>query len=224
MTWNGRVTVHDDLSRLHASSRAGDTSREIGYSSVTEGEGSLDLLTESGDVRASLGDQPDGRFGVSIWHRGSLRFIPDLIQDLQDEDDSLSGRITTAQDTATNARGRADAAYTRGDDAWDRAGRALADAATAQATGTNARGRADAAYTRADDAWDRAGRALADAATAQSRADSAHNRIDGLDYATPGELSALRDRVASVESQIDVIDSWLRQHTGYPSGGLNPNS
>ena len=79
MTWNGRVNVHDDLSRLHSSLRAADTSREIGYSSVTQGEGSLDLLTESGDVRASLGDQPDGRFGVSITHRGSLRFLPDQI-------------------------------------------------------------------------------------------------------------------------------------------------
>lgn len=60
--------------------------------------------------------------------------------------------------------------------------------------------------------------------TAKRRADSAHDRIDGLNFATPGELSALRDRVASVESHIGVIDSWLRQHTGYPSGGLNPGA
>lgn len=200
MTWNGRVTVHDDLSRLHASSRAGDTSREIGYSSVTQGEGSLDLLTESGAVRAQIGDQPDGRFGVSIWHRGQLRFIPDLIQELQDEDEALSGRISGLGDRMISAEGRLDghdstlaSHNTRIGNAQSRADAAHSNAATAQA--------------RADSAWTRAGTGIANAATAQSRADSAHTRIDGLNYASPGDIATLSNQVQALRSQ---VHDWMQ--------------
>ena len=201
MTWNGRVNVHDDLSRLHSSLRAADTSREIGYSSVTQGEGSLDLLTESGAVRASLGDQPDGRFGVSITHRGSLRFLPDLFTDLEDEDDSLSNRISGLGDRMVSAEGRLNghdstlaSHNTRITNAQSRADSAHSNAATAQ--------------SRADSAWTRAGTALANAATAQSRADSAHDRIDGLNYASPGDIATLSNQVQALRDQ---VHAWMQE-------------
>ena len=201
MTWNGRVNVHDDLSRLHSSLRAADTSREIGYSSVTQGEGSLDLLTESGAVRASLGDQPDGRFGVSITHRGSLRFLPDLFTDLEDEDDSLSNRISGLGDRMISAEGRLD-----GHDS------------TLSSHGTRLNGhdstlashntRIGNAQSRADSAWTRAGTALANAATAQSRADSAHDRIDGLNFASPGDITTLSNRIQALRSE---VHAWIQE-------------
>ena len=200
MTWRGRVSLGDDLRRLHESGRASDMSREIGYSSVTEGEGSLDLLTPSGDVRASLGDQPDGRFGVSITHRGSLRFLPDLFTDLEDEDVALSNRISGLGDRMVSAEGRLDghdstlaSHNTRSTNAQNRADDAHDDAATAQ--------------SRADSAWTRAGTALANAATAQARADNAHTRIDGLNYASPGDIATLSNQVQALRSQ---VHDWMQ--------------
>ena len=221
MTWNGRVSVHDDLSRLHASSRAADTSREIGYSSVTQGEGSLDLLTPSGDVRASLGDQPDGRFGVSITHRGSLRFLPDLFTDLEDEDDSLSSRISGLGDRMVSAEGRLDAHNARIHDNDGRISglgdRMVSAEGTLSSHNTrigNAQSRADDAHSnaataqaRADSAWTRAGTGIANAATAQARADSAHNRIDGLNYASPGDVATLSNQVQALRSQ---VHDWMQ--------------
>ena len=187
MTWNGRVNVHDDLSRLHSSLRAADTSREIGYSSVTQGEGSLDLLTEAGDVRASFGDQPDGRFGVSITHRGSLRFLPDLFTDLEDKDDAQDGRLDGHDTTLGQHGSRLD-----GHDST------LASHNT----------RIGNAQSRADSAWTRAGTALANAATAQSRADSAHDRIDGLNFASPGDITTLSNRIQALRSE---VHAWIQE-------------
>ena len=202
MTWNGRVNVHDDLSRLHSSLRAADTSREIGYSSVTQGEGSLDLLTESGAVRAQIGDQPDGRFGVSITHRGSLRFLPDLFTDLEDEDDSLSDRISGLGDRMVSAEGRLNghdstlaSHNTRIGNAQSRADSAHSNAATAQA--------------RADSAWTRAGTGIANAATAQARADAAYSLAAG--GATGGDVSdALAAAKQYTDSRIAALAQALR--------------
>lgn len=207
MTWNGRVTVHDDLSRLHASSRAADTSREIGYSSVTQGEGSLDLLAESGDVRASLGDQPDGRFGVSITHRGSLRFLPDLFTDLEDEDDSLSSRISGLGDRMISAEGRLDAHNARIHDNDGRISGLGDRMVSAEGTLSSHNTRIGNAQDRADSAWTRAGTGIANAATAQARANSAHTRIDNLSYASPGDISGLQSAINSLTSTVSALNT-----------------
>ena len=207
MTWNGRVNVHDDLSRLHSSLRAGDTSREIGYSSVTQGEGSLDLLTESGAVRASLGDQPDGRFGVSITHRGSLRFLPDLFTDLEDEDVALSNRISGLGDRMVSAEGRLDSHNTRIHDNDGRISGLGDRMLDVEGQGRAHNTRINTAQDRADSAWTRAGTALANAATAQARADNAHTRIDGLNYASPGDIAALSNQVQALRDQ---VHDWMQ--------------
>src|SRR5690606_1720243 len=128
----------------------------FGPVSVAPGDGSLAVTNTAGQEVFGFTEG-----GARVYHRGATKLLNPLLEGTSDTLDTHDGRITTAQDTATNARGRADAAYTRGEDAWDRAGRALADAATAQ-------GAADSAATAASDAWGRAGQALADAATAQS--------------------------------------------------------
>lgn len=212
-----RAWYAEDLRQIKAgiaASRAADTSREIGYSSVTQGEGSLDLLTPSGDVRASLGDQPDGRFGVSIWHRGQLRFIPDLIQELQDEDEALSGRISGLGDRMVTAEGRLDNHNGRISGLGDRMVAAEGTLSSHNTRISNAQSRADAAHSnaataqsRADSAWTRAGTGIANAATAQARADSAHTRINGLNYASPGDISTLSNQVQSLRSQ---VHDWMQ--------------
>ena len=214
MTWNGRVNVHDDLSRLHSSLRAADTSREIGYSSVTQGEGSLDLLTESGAVRAQIGDQPDGRFGVSIWHKWTLRFIPDLIEDLEAEDGSLSDRISDLGDRMISvgnrmlaAEGRLDSHNTRIHDNDGRISGLGDRMLDVEGQGRAHNTRINTAQARADSAWTRAGTALANAATAQARADNAHTRIDGLNYASPGDIATLSNQVQALRSQ---VHDWMQ--------------
>ncbi|UVY83788.1 hypothetical protein NLU66_16500 [Brachybacterium sp. NBEC-018] len=86
MTWQKRVDVGDDLTRLHRSSRAADMSRDIGYSSVSMGEGSLDFIVgdDAENTRVVLGDQADGRFGIGLWHRGGMKYLPDVLEDAED--------------------------------------------------------------------------------------------------------------------------------------------
>ena len=103
MTWQGRVDVGDDLTRLHRSSRAADMSRDLGYSSISMGEGSLDLIVgdDPENVRARYGDQPDGRFGIGLWHRGGMKYLPDVLESAED-------RITGTEQKNTQQDGRLD--------------------------------------------------------------------------------------------------------------------
>lgn len=64
----------------------------------------------------------------------------------------------------------------------------------------------NAAHDRADAAFSRAGTGISDAAAARALASDA--------------LVAANDAKRHAAS----IDTWLRKHTGYPTGGLNPNS
>lgn len=221
MTWNGPVTIRDDLRRLHESGRASDTSREIGYSSITQGEGSLDLIASDGSLAAVYGDQPDGRFGVSLIHKGALRFIPDLVTDLEAEDVALSGRISGLGDRMVSAEGRLDghdatlsSHNSRINSAQSRADDAHGDAATAQARADDAHGDAATAQSRADSAYSRAGTGISDAATAQSRADDAYALASGA--ATSGQLSALASTVADIGNKQASIEQWLIDNLGYP--------
>ena len=79
---------------------------------------------------------------------------------------------------------------------------------------SNAQSRADAAHSnaataqaRADSAWTRAGTGIANADTAQARADSAHTRIDGLSYASPGDIATLSNQVQALRSQ---VHDWMQ--------------
>ena len=83
--------------------------------------------------------------------------------------------------------------------AWTRANEANNAAAQAQA-------RANSATDLASSAYSRAGTGISDAAAARALASDA--------------LAAAND----AKRHAATIDGWLRRHTGYPTGGLNPNS
>lgn len=197
MTWNGPVRLHDDLRRLHESGRASDTSREIGYSSITQGEGSLDVISQAGLVHAQIGDQDDGRLGVSIRHGGVLRFIPDLVQELQDEDVSLSDRISRLGDRMVSAEGTLSSHTSTLSSHNSRIN-------TAQARADNAHSDAATAQSRADSAYSRAGTGISNAATAQSRADAAYALAEGRP--TQSEVDQI---VSNVLALRNAVADWV---------------
>lgn len=227
MAWRGRVSIHDDLSRLHEGARAADTSREIGYSSITQGEGSLDLLTESGARRGVFGDQPDGRFGIALWHRQGLRFLTDLLTEYEavdaDHDSRISDlgrRMIAVGNRMLDAEGRLDRHNDRIHDNDGRisglGNRMVAAESTLGSHNSRISGlgermldvegqgrahntRINAAQSRADSAYTRAGTGISNAATAQSRADSAYSRADSA-YSRAGTAQSRADSAYSLAS------------------------
>lgn len=237
MTWQKRVDVGDDLTRLHRSSRAADMSRDIGYSSVSMGEGSLDFIVgdDAENLRVVLGDQTDGRFGIGLWHRGGMKYLPDVLEDAED-------RITGTEDKNTQQDGRLDGH----DDDVDRidAKNGEQDGRLGSAEGRlsgvegrmgTAEGRLDGhdgtlashntrisnAQSAADNAQDDADAAASAASTAQTRADnayaradSAHGRVDDL-IDTANTLAA---GLSDAKGDIARLESWISRNM-YPAGG-----
>lgn len=231
MVWNSRVSVRDDLVRLHESSRAADMSRDLGYSSISMGEGSLDLIVGDNpdDKRVVLGDQADGRFGISLWHRGELKYAPDVLTDAEDrisateqKNSTQDHRLDAITTLAEANRGRLDVHDGRlgGIDTKNSTQDHRLDAITTLAEAS--RGRLDGhdstlashntrignAQSRADSAYSRAGTGIANAATAQSRADSAHTRIDGLSYASPAQIAQLNDQIQVLRGRVKALEDW----------------
>ena len=86
--------VENELAHLFGLDRKGRTSRNLGLSSITKGEGSLDLYeTDDGPVTHRYGDLPGGAFGVGITHRGAFWNVSDLIGAGEDRDDGQDGRM-----------------------------------------------------------------------------------------------------------------------------------
>ncbi|QCR53201.1 hypothetical protein C1N80_06145 [Brachybacterium sp. SGAir0954] len=179
MVWQPRVTVGDDLARLHESSRAADMSRDLGYSSISMGEGSLDLIVgdDAENTRVVLGDQSDGRFGIGLWHRGGMKYLPDVLEDAED-------RITGTENKNTQQDGRLDGH----DDDVDRI-----DAKNGEQDGrlTGAEGRLGSAEGRLDGVEGRMG--------------EAEGRLDG--HAT--RLGAVEGRNATQDNRLGNHDSAL---------------
>ena len=101
---------HDDLRDLFGFQRAERTARNLGLSSITRGEGSLDLYeTDAGPVTHRYGDLPDGSFGIGITHRGAFWNVSDLIGAGEDRDDGQDGRMDGHASRLGSAEGRLDA-------------------------------------------------------------------------------------------------------------------
>ena len=179
MTWQKRVDVGDDLTRLHRSSRAADMSRDIGYSSVSMGEGSLDFIVgdDAENVRVVLGDQADGRFGIGLWHRGGMKYLPDVLEDAED-------RITATEDKNTEQDGRLDGH----DDDVTRI-----DAKNGEQDG------------RLSSAEGRLGSAEGRLTGVEGRMGTAEGRLDGHD----GRLSGLDDDVSRIDSKNSSQDDAI---------------
>lgn len=100
---------HDDLRDLFGFQRAERTARNLGRSSITRGEGSLDLYeTDDGPVTHRYGDLPDGSFGIGITHRGGFWNVSDLIGAGEDRDDGQDGRMDGHAGRIGAAEGRLD--------------------------------------------------------------------------------------------------------------------
>ena len=51
-------------------------------------------------------------------------------------------------------------------------------------------------------------------ATARSRADSAHDRLDALNFATPGQIAQLSDRIEEVRGRVKALEDWRNSLPG----------
>lgn len=208
MTWQPRVTVGDDLARLHDSSRAADMSRDLGYSSISMGEGSLDLIVgdDADNTRVVLGDQSDGRFGIGLWHRGGMKYLPDVLESAEDriaaaedkngrqdrrldalDDDVVridekngqqDGRLTGAEGRLTGAEGRLGSAEGRLDGVEGRMGSAEGRLDGHDGTLSSHSTRISNAQSSANNAQSDADKAQAAAAAAASAASAAQTRAD----------------------------------------------
>lgn len=223
MTWQPCVTVGDDLARLHESSRAADMSRDLGYSSISMGEGSLDLIVgdDADNVRVVLGDQADGRFGIGLWHRGGMKYLPDVLEDAED-------RITATENKNTQQDGRLDGH----DDDVDRI-----DAKNGEQDGrlTGAEGRLGSAEGRLDghdgrlsgldddvsridsknSAQDDA-IALKAAASALAAAVARIAALEGEDNASASDVSALDDKLDARVQQLMTAIRLVASRAGQP--------
>ena len=212
---------HDDLRDLFGFQRAERTARNLGLSSITRGEGSLDLYeTDDGPVSARYGDLPGGGFGVGITHRGSFADISDLIGAGEDRDDGQDGRMDGHASRLGSAEGRLDA----------HAGRLGA-----------AEGRLDSAEGRLDSHASRIGAVEGDAGGLGTRISNAEDRLDGhasrigatetKNTAQDGRLDSHVSRIGALENRMSAleddtahkmaqIDYWLSVAQNAP--GLPP--
>ena len=172
--------------------------------------GPVALTPGMGHIRLNDGANDTGFLdfnGVQVRYRGGLRGLTELTESfansieahtnlLSEHTGRLNGHDTTLGQHGSRLDGHdstLSSHNTRITNAQSRADAAHSNAATAQ--------------SRADSAWTRAGTALANAATAQSRADNAHTRIDGLNYASPGDIAALSSQVQALRDQ---VHDWMQ--------------
>lgn len=216
---------HDDLRDLFGFQRAERTARNLGLSSITRGEGSLDLYeTDDGPVTHRYGDLPGGGFGVGITHRGAFWNVSDLIGQGEDRDDGQDGRLDGHASRLGAAEGRLDdhagrlgsaegrldshagrigatetknsQQDTRLDTHASRIGAVEGDTGSLSTRIGNAEGRLDSHASRIG--------ATENKNTSQDgRLDSHVSRIGALE----NRMSALEDKTAARMAQIDV---WIR--------------
>ena len=192
-----------------------------------ESRGSLAGLTPLLDSILDKDDDQDGTLGQHSSRLDTLHSranaqdtlnatqngqLAQLRVDLTNESARIDNRATVGQLDATNTRvtnvearntyqdGRIDTLHSRANSQ---------DTLNATQNGQIAQLRVDvnAAGDRADSAWTRAGTGIANAATAQARANSAHTRIDGLNYASPGDIATLSNQVQALRSQ---VHDWMQ--------------
>lgn len=185
---------HDDLRDLFGFQRAERTARNLGLSSITRGEGSLDLYeTDGGPVTHRYGDLPDGSLGVGITHRGAFWNVSDLIGAGEDRDDAQDGRMDGHASRLGSAENRLDSAEGRLDSHASRIGAIEGDAGSLGTRISNAESRLDSHASRIG--------ATENKNTAQDgRLDSHVSRI-----------GALENRAAQIESNITKVTAAINK-------------
>ena len=107
-----RADVGQDLRDLFAHDRLTAQPRGLGLSSITQGEGSLDLLDAGGTAVARMGDAPSGGgFGLLVPDGvGGWRTVQ---ADAQARADVVDARVTAVEGRVTSAEGRLDSHASR---------------------------------------------------------------------------------------------------------------
>ena len=118
-----RADVGQDLRDLYAHDRLTAQPRGLGLSSITQGEGSLDLLDAGGAAVARMGDAPTGSgFGVLVPDgAGGWRTVQ---ADAQARADVVDARVTQTNTRVTAVEGRVSTAEGRLDSHASRLGAA----------------------------------------------------------------------------------------------------
>lgn len=234
--------VRTDLRALFRHDRQGRRSRDLGSSSITRGEGSLDLYeTDDGPVTHRYGDLPDGSFGVGITHRGAFANVSDLIGGVQDKNTAQDGRLDGHD-------GRLDGHDTRLGDAEGRLDAHAGRLGAAEGRLDTHAGRIGATETknsqqdtRLDSHAGRIGAVEGSAGNLGTRISNAENRLDGhasrigatenVNSTQNGRLDSHVSRIGALENRMSAleddtahkmaqIDYWLRIAQNAP--GLPP--
>ena len=162
----------------------GDISRIDGVNAAQNGRlndqhGWINSLgTRMGAVETT-NDAQNGRLND---HHGWIGSLGDRMGSVESVNAGQNGRLDDQSDWIVGARNAANAAQSRADAAYSRAGTGISDAA--------------AAHSRANDAYSRAGTAISNAAAAHARANDAYSLAEGR--ATQGQITSLVNQIADI--------------------------
>ena len=234
--------VNSDLRTLFRKDRESRTGRHLGLSSITKGEGSLDLLeTDDGPVAARYGDLPDGSFGVGVTHRGAFSNVSDLIGGVQDKNTAQDGRLDghdgrlDGHDTRLgSAEGRLDAHAGRLGSAEGRLDTHAGRIGATETKNSQQDGRLDDHASRIGAVEGSAGNLGTRISNAESRLDSHASRIgatENKNSAQDGRLDSHVSRIGALENRMSALEDdtahkmaqinyWLRVAQNAP--GLPP--
>lgn len=227
--------VRTDLRALFRHDRENRRSRDLGSSSITRGEGSLDLYeTDDGPVTHRYGDLPDGSFGVGITHRGAFSNVSDLIGGVQDKNTAQDGRIGAAEGRLDGHDGRLDGHASRLGAAEGRLDSHAGRIGATESKNTQQDSRLDSHASRIGAVEGSSGNLGTRISNAEDRLDSHASRIgatENKNTAQDGRLDSHVSRIGALENRMSAleddtahkmaqIDYWLRIAQNAP--GLPP--
>ena len=235
-------SVNTDLRDLFRKDREGRTARDLGRSSITRGEGSLDLYeADDGPVTHRYGDLPDGSFGVGITHRGVFANVSDLVGGVQDENTAQDGRLDGHDGRLDGHASRLGAAEGRLDAHAGRLGSAEGRLDTHAGRIGATETKNSQQDTRLDSHASRIGAVEGDAGNLGTRISNAEGRLDShasrigatenVNSTQNGRLDSHVSRIGALENRMSAleddtahkmaqIDYWLRIAQNAP--GLPP--
>lgn len=207
--------VPTDLRDLFKLNRQDRTSRDLGASSITRGEGSMDLYeTDDGPVVGRYGDLPDGSFGVGFTHRGAFWNVSDLIGQGQDHDDAQDGRLNGHDGRLDGHATRLGAAEGRLDGAEGRLDSHATRIGSAEGRLDAHAGRLGGAEGRLDDHAGRIGATETRNSTQDGRLDNHASRIGAVESVNGtqnGRLDSHAQRVGAVEGQAQTLETLYEE-------------
>ena len=202
--------VRTDLRALFRHDRQSRRSRDLGSSSITRGEGSLDLYeTDDGPVTHRYGDLPDGSFGVGITHRGAFANVSDLIGGVQDKNTAQDGRLGAAEGRLDGHDGRLDGHASRLGAAEGRLDSHAGRIGAVESKNTAQDGRLDDHASRIGAVEGSSGNLGTRISNAEDRLDSHASRIgatENKNTAQDGRLDSHVSRIGALENRMSALE------------------